>query len=251
MRHTPSYLFLLFLAASALGCQKSAQDEAQRIVNQAIRAHGMQELDQSIVEFDFRDRHYRATKKEGLYTYERIFTDTLGQVHDSLTNAGFSRYVNGIKTELNEKKASSYGSSVNSVIYFTLLPYFLNDPAVQKELLGESQINGEKYNKIKVTFQQNGGGSDFQDEYVYWFHKEKHTMDYLAYNYQENGGGARFRVAFNPQTIDGVRFADYINLKPKEKDNLAVETFDSLYQAKELIELSRIINEDIKVHLIN
>lgn len=237
---------VLFFFAS---CQSQKTNPAQRIVDQAITAHGMEQLDNSIVAFDFRGRHYRATRQGGRFVYERIFSDSLGTVHDSLSNEGFHRRINGELVELEDEKENAYRNSVNSVIYFALLPYFLNDPAVEKTFLGESQIKGAPYHKIKVTFQSDSGGDDYEDEYIYWFHQQEHTMDYLAYNYRTEGGGARFRVAYNPRTIAGVHFADYHNLKPAEKSNLAVATFDSLYNQDALVPLSKIKSEHIQVKL--
>ena len=223
--------------------------QAQKIIDAAILQHGADQFAKSVVEFDFRDRHYRATRDGGKYTYERILEDSIGITHDSLSNDGFVRRINGEVADITEKKKASYSNSVNSVIYFALLPYFLNDAAVNKTYLGEATIKGENYDKIKVTFEQEGGGKDFEDEFIYWFHQNNKTMDYLAYNYRTEGGGARFRVAYNTREIQGIRFADYINLKPKDKANLAVETFDSLYNAGELVELSRIDSENVKVKL--
>lgn len=244
----PLFLALLVIIFSA--CQNKEASAAQQIVDQAIAAHGLSKLEHSVVEFDFRNRHYRASRKNGEYVYERIFEDSLGTVHDSLSNRGFSRRINGKQVDLPVKKREAYANSVNSVIYFALLPYFLNDPAVNKEFLGVSTIKGEPYHKIKVTFQQEGGGKDHEDVYIYWFHQNKHTMDYLAYNYQVDGGGARFRVAFNQRKIDGVLFSDYHNLKPANKDNLAVTSFDSLYQKDALIHLSEIKLENIQLKIL-
>lgn len=36
-------------------------------------------------------------------------------------------------------------------------------------------------------------------------------MDFLAYEYNVNGGGVLFREAFNSRMIEGMRFQDYIN----------------------------------------
>ena len=71
-------------------------------------------------------------------------------------------------------------------------------------------------------------------------------MDYLAYNYQVDGGGARFRETYNVRTIDGIRFADYVNYKPVPK-TLEVSTFDSLFVNGQLEELSRIDTENVEV----
>ena len=242
-----TFFCCLFFAA----CEpETPETQAQKIVDAAIEAHRAHLFDQSIVEFDFRDRHYRSTRNGGNYIYERIFTDSTGTFHDSLSNDGFTRHHNGQLLPLTKEKKDSYSNSVNSVIYFAQLPYFLNDPAVNKTYLGTSEIKGQTYDKIKVDFRQEGGGKDFEDEFIYWFHQDKKTMDYLAYNYQTEGGGARFRVAYNVREIAGIRFADYINLKPAEKDNLDIETFDELYNADALIELSRIDSENVEVRLL-
>lgn len=237
---------MLFLYTQKTGNPEETM--AQKLVDAVIKKHGLQKLDKSVVEFDFRDRHYRATRDGGRFVYERIFEDSLGTYHDSLSNDNFVRRLNGELVELTDKKKNAYSNSVNSVIYFALLPYFLNDPAANKTHLGEVEIKGEPYEKIKVSFNQEGGGKDHEDVFIYWFHRNQRTMDYLAYNYQTDGGGARFRVAYNVREIEGVRFADYINLKPKEK-TMAVETFDQLYESGGLEELSRIETENIRVEL--
>ena len=74
-----------------------------------------------------------------------------------------------------------YISSVNSVHYFAHLPYGLNDKAVNKKLVGDAEINGMPYYQLKVTFSQNGGGTDHHDEFLYWIHKENFTIDYLHF----------------------------------------------------------------------
>lgn len=248
-------LFLALITVSSslffAACESSTptDDQAQEIVDAAIQAHQAHLFEQSTIEFDFRGRHYRSTRDGGSYVYERIFSDSTGTFHDSLSNNGFTRHHNGNLVKLAKKDADSYSNSVNSVIYFVQLPYFLNDAAVNKTYLGTSEIKGESYDKIKVDFRKEGGGDDFQDEFIYWFHQDKKTMDYLAYNYQTEGGGARFRAAYNVRSVEGIRFADYINFKPSEKSNLDIETFDALYNEDALIEVSRIDSENVEVVL--
>ena len=222
--------------------------EAQQIIDQAIKEHGGEKYNDLKIEFDFRDRHYKAERKKGIYNYERIFKDTADQkIHDILTNDSIVRTINGERVDLTQKQQSGYSNSINSVVYFLLLPHFLNDPAVLKDYIGDEKINGADYQKIKVTFKQENGGKDFEDEYIYWINKETHTMEYLAYNYLVNGGGARFRSAYNFRTIKGLRFADYINYKPIEKTR-EVNTFGELFQNQGLKELSKIESENIIVH---
>lgn len=239
-----SFLFLFSLA----GCQQQNEsDRAQQIVDKAIEAHGGSAFEQSHFTFDFRGRSYVYKRENGMFEYRRIFTDSTGQkVVDILNNSGFTRLTNGDTTRLPEERKQAFTNSVNSVIYFALLPYRLNDEAVQKKYLGEVELEGEPYHKIKVSFAKEGGGEDFEDEFIYWFHQDKYTLDYLAYSYHTEGGGYRFRKAYNPREIGGIRWQDYINYKPTPKE-VSLAAMDSLYAAGALKELSRIELENIKV----
>lgn len=225
----------------------SAEAKARDIIGKALEAHGSALLDSSEIAFDFRGRHYRSQRQGSQFRYERGFADSTGaQVLDRLTNEGLSRTVDGQPAALSAKDSMAYAESVNSVIYFTLLPYFLADEAVQPAYLGEASIKGEPYHKIKVTFRQEGGGTDYEDEYIYWIHRDRHSMDYLAYNYQVNGGGARFRQAYQVREVAGLRVADYRNYKP-EPPSMAVASFDSLFEAGALKLLSTIEVENVKL----
>jgi hypothetical protein len=243
------YTFLLLLALLATGCADEETSKAQEIVDAAITAHGSQHLDQGVVSFKFRDRQYRALRDNGAYLYSRTFTDdSTGQrIHDVLSNSGFKRTANDAPVELPQERQEAFSASVNAVIYFALLPYFLNDDAVQKRYIGEATVKGEPYHKVEVTFAAEGGGEDHQDEYVYWFHQQRHTMDYLAYSYEEDNGdiGTRFREAINPRGVGGVRFQDYINYTSKTK--LALENFDRAFEAGKLEKVSDILLEEVKV----
>jgi hypothetical protein len=138
-----------------------------------------------------------------------------------------------------------YTSSVNSVLYFVQLPYLLNDPAVIKSYEGTQKVLGETYDVLKVTFRPSGGGEDFQDEYRYWFHEKTHLLDFLAYNYETDGGGVRFRKAYNRSERGGILFQDYVNYEVPVGTPL--QKIPALFEAGKLKELSRIVNTDIQV----
>ncbi|MBD1396934.1 hypothetical protein H9Q13_07140 [Pontibacter sp. JH31] len=240
-------LYLTIFLLLTTSCQQEKQPDAQKIVDEAIAAHGGERYEKSAVSFTLRDRQYRALRDGGVFVYSRTFTDSTGQeVRDEFRNSGFSRTVNGTEVELPEEKQKAYTASVNSVIYFALLPYALNDDAVRKEYLGETAIKGEPYHKVKVTFAQEGGGEGYQDVYIYWFHKQNHTMDYLAYSFQENDGGTRFREAINPRTVGGILFQDYVNYTLKEQD-LPLEGYDRAFEAGKLEKVSDIKLESLEV----
>lgn len=246
------YLFTCWclLVFSACSPRDSAtagkEDKAQAIIDQAIAVHGGEKFEDLQMAFDFRDRHYTATRKDGLFTYTRSFTDSTGRVEDRLDNEGFLRKVNGRPVPLPEERKKAFTMSVNSVIYFALLPYGLNDPAVRKQYLGEATIRQQPYHKIQVSFAREGGGVDYEDVFIYWIHQQSHVLDYLAYSYLTDGGGMRFRAAYEPRQVGGLRFQQYINYEPLDKQ-ASLADMDKLFETGQLKELSRIELENIRV----
>jgi hypothetical protein len=231
---------LLLLSA----CSTRQGDKAQSVVDAAIAAHGGEKFEHLRIAFDFRDRHYTAIRQGGIYAYTRSFTDSTGQVEDRLSNEGFARKVNGRLVKLPQERKAAFSRSVNSVIYFALLPFGLNDPAVRKQYLGEATIKQQPYHKVKITFAPEEGGEDHQDEFIYWIHQKTHLVDYLAYSYQTDEGGMRFRQAYQPRQVAGLRFQQYINYEPAQP--AALEQMDKLFEAGQLKELSRIELENIR-----
>ena len=236
-----SIIFLIILSSCG------EERHAQRIVDNAIQAHGGNNYENLKLEFDFRDYHYRMKREGGLFSYERIFMDSIGnKIEDNLTNDGFSRKINGEKVKLTDERKNAYKNSVNSVFYFALLPYGLNDPAVKKRLVGNSSIGSTNYNIIEVTFEEDGGGEDFEDVFYFWFRKDKYYLDFMAYTYETDGGGVRFREAINPQIENGIRFQNYKNYKPRDK-NTPISDLEELYIRGELEFLSDIEMKNISV----
>ncbi|WPP48576.1 DUF6503 family protein [Catalinimonas niigatensis] len=235
------FFFTLLLGAA---CQP--QHEAQQIIDQAIAVHGGKQLAQSRLSFDFRKKHFEVAIDQGLFRYESILKDSLGTMHDVLDNQGFDRMINGEKLNLSEEDKERFKNTLNSVIYFALLPFPLNDPAANKKYLGETSIKGEPYDEIEVTFSEDGGGADHEDVYIYWIHQQNKTMDYLAYSFHVDGGGTRFREAYNVREIEGIRFADYINYESTE-ENFALEDYEKLFEEGKVEELSRIELKNVEV----
>ena len=237
---------LLFFAFSILilNCKQEEKD-ANAIINKSIEVSGGNLFEKSNINFDFRDKHYKAIRYNGKFRYERVFKDSLGLVRDVLNNKGFLRYLNGKTLEISDEKTQAYTSSVNSVHYFSVLPYGLNGKAVNKLFLGEEEVKGKKYHKIKVTFNEEGGGEDYDDEFIYWINIENYKADYLAYSYSEKDGkGFRFREAYNERYINGIRFVDYNNYKPKN-NSVTLENLDTQFENGKLDLLSKIELENI------
>ncbi|HPN69202.1 MAG TPA: hypothetical protein PLZ32_06765 [Saprospiraceae bacterium] len=237
-------LLLFFSPILFWGCFR---EPAQKIVDTAIEYQNGNLLDKSSFSFQFRDKEYISTRNSGNFTYQRKFKDSLGLVEDILTNETFIRKIDGKKVEVDQEWKTKYSNSINSVFYFVYLPFGLNDKAVIKEFLGNDTINGLKYDCIKISFNTEGGGTDHDDIFYYWFQTETKSMDYFAYSYQTDGGGIRFRKAYNQRRINKVIFQDYINLSPEKsiEKSTKIEEILALYKANKLVELSKIETEQI------
>jgi len=233
----------ILLIACKNGTPKS---EVTQIIFKCIQVHGGKAYNRANYIFDFRDKTYTFDYNRGAYQYERLFLHEKGNaVRDVLTNSKFERYIDGKLVRLSKEKSEAYSNSVNSVHYFAFLPFFLNDEAVNAELIGIEEIKNQPYHKIRVTFNQEGGGEHYEDEYIYWIHQENHTMDYLAYSYdQPDDKGVRFRSAYNPRTVGDIRFQDYVNYK--HDADTPVPELGKLFNNGELTELSRIELKNIR-----
>ena len=252
-------MFTLFLAVFTLMVQGCGSPEeanetpltAEDIVDRAIEVHGTDVLENARMTFDFRGRKFVISRNSGLFSYERIFSDSTGaKVQEILSNDGFARFVDGERWNDDDEMMPAWERSVNAVIYFTRLPAPLNDDAVITRLIEETEIDGEPYYEIEVTFRQEGGGRDYEDRFVYWFHAEDFTMDYLAYYYYTDDEGSRFRKAVNRRELNGVLLQDYLNYSGENMSFETVETYDALFNSDELTLVSEIINENTVIELL-
>lgn len=238
-------IFIVFLFASCVN--ESEGLTANEIVDKAIENAGGERYKSAEIDFVFRKRKYSSKREGGRFQLERIMTDSSGnKIHDVLDNEGLERYVNDSAVQLADTLKTQISNSVNSVHYFVHLPFGLNAPAANKKLIGKDSIDGREYYEVKVTFSQNGGGTDHEDEYLYWIDTQTYKVDYLAYNFETNDGGIRFRKAYNPRIIKGIRFVDYQNYKYEDLST-PLSQLDSLYEARELELLSLIETENVEV----
>lgn len=245
------YLSLAFLSLLFFNCNQNQTKsvDADEIINNSIKVSGVEKLNSSMLSFDFRDVHYVAMRNKGNYELERRFKDSVNVIRDFLSNKGFERFVNDSLVTVPDSMATKYAASVNSVHYFAVLPYGLDGKAVNKTYLGDVKIKDKSYHKIKVTFNKDGGGEDFEDVFIYWIDTEiSSKIDYLAYSYkEEDGTGLRFREAYNERYIDGVRFVDYNNYKPKDS-KVELDQLDKLFVENKLELLSKIVLKNISVN---
>lgn len=228
-----------------------ATDSAKWVINRAIHAHGGP-IDSAVLSFKFRDKMYSGMFLNGRYELIRSFTKDNQQVIDILSNSkspNFTRSINQIVTPVAIDKANAYSNSINSVFYFAMLPQKLADSAVVSSYMGKEAFEEKLYHKIKVSFMQQGGGEDFEDEFMYWFNSKTMLLDYMAYSYKTNGGGVRFRATTGRhKTSRGFILQDYDNYQPKDSAQVPqLSELLRIYGNSGLVKLSEINLERAEV----
>jgi hypothetical protein len=187
--------------------------EARQVLSATIERHGGGALDRRTITFGFREDAFRLVRENGLFYQERIRETAAGVETDVMTNEGTYRWVDGAPLPLSPEELHSLETGVNSIVYFAFLPFRLDDPAVRPRDLGSRTIEGRPYRLIEVTFDEEGGGRDYHDRFLYWIHEQDNTLDYLAYLYHVNDGGIRFRRAIQRREVDGLLVQDYENFR--------------------------------------
>ena len=216
---------------------------AEKILDQAITAHGGGKYDTAHYQFVFRDKTYTFHNDGGDFTYTLTQEKDGATQFDQLINGKFTREVDGKPITLTAKETASGTEALNSVVYFATLPHKLTDAAVNLGYGGTITINGSTYDALDVNFDKEGGGVDHDDNFRYWINQETHHIDYLAYDYLTNDGGVRFRSAYNPRVVDGILFQDYINYKAPLGTALA--DLPGMLEKGTLEKLSVIATEDV------
>jgi hypothetical protein len=216
-----------------------------QIFEQTLEAHGGDLYETASYEFVFRDKTYTFKNDGSSYHYSVTSQKGDSLIVDELINGEFKRTINNEEQVLTEKDIAKYFEALNSVIYFATLPHKLKDEAVNRDYVGETSIKGKDYHVMKVTFDKEGGGVDFDDNFYYWLNKKTHLIDYLAYNYTVNDGGVRFREAYNTRKVDGIVFQDYVNYKAELGTPL--DSLPVLFETGGLKKLSEINTEKVKL----
>lgn len=240
-------VFVLIILLGVYACKgpEEKKMDAGEIVDRSINVSGGERYKNSKISFDFRDYRYISEYREGSKVLMRVKDTASVQIKDIRYPDKFERFIGDSLVTVPDTSAVKYANSINSVHYFAYLPYGLNDPAVNKELLGETKIGDSEYYKVRVTFDQQGGGDDYEDVYLYWFNKATFEPDYLAYEFHVDGGGMRFREAYNERKVEGIRFVDYKNYE--YTGSAPFVEIDSLFQNGKLRLLSKIELSNIEV----
>ncbi|WP_242922509.1 DUF6503 family protein [Pontibacter liquoris] len=231
-------------------CGGADQPDARQLISQAVQAQGGQKYNQRILSFSLDNKQYRALNDSGAFVYSRTYTDTTGQrVYEVLRNSGFTRKRNEEEVLLPQQETQAAGSAVLATIQMAMLPYLPQNPETEKAYLGEATLHGEPYYKVLVTTQ--AAGLHPAQEYLFWLHQQRHTLDYVASRAVAEGeaGQPYFGVAVNARQMEGIRFQDYQVYVAKEP--LPLENYARAYEAGKLVKVTETNLENISVKPLN
>ena len=253
MTRSPNSRLVLFVAAGLALLPAACRvrpEGAAAVVEDSIERHGGEVFDRIHVRWGFRGVPFEVTRDDGRFRYQQTVEDSLGQaIVEVMENEGSWIEVNGDRQDLDPRSRTRLETAVNSVVYFGFLPFRLDDPVVQLADLGTAEVGGELYRKVEVTFQREGGGPDWEDRFVYWFHEANHTLDYLAYREATDVETTRFRRAVNRRDIEGLLVQDYENYTadPNAGD---VADYDQLFEEGGLRLVSMVEFDDMEVSAV-
>ncbi|MCC9138893.1 DUF6503 family protein [Pontibacter silvestris] len=242
LKYNFSYLIII-VVAFLVACSQEKEPDAHKIIGEAVTAHGGDNYKQGVITFRQGSSIYRLLRHDDAFVYSRTSTDAVGQrVHDVLRNSGFTRTINDIEQELSEKEEQEYSVDLQALVDLVLLPYGLSSAALKKEYLGEALVNEEPYYKVRIVTEGEGKA---HREYVCWFHKRRHVLEYVANAIAEDNNGRYFRKAVNAREEGGIRFQDYIDYSAPT--SLPLERYDKAFEAGKLESVSEIVLQDIQV----
>lgn len=235
------------LAAVLAGCGDDVVDTPEEVVRASIERYGGDAFDPVSIRWTFRGVPFELTRDGGRFHYQRTVADSLGRpTVEVMENEGTWIEVGGQRREVDDGTRTRIERDVNSVVYLGFLPFRLDDPAVHLADLGETQIAGEPYRKVEVTFAQEGGGTDWEDRFVYWFHEGDWTLDYFAYWEAVDPPVTRFRRAVNRREVGGLVVQDYENYSSDPQvDDIA--EYDRLFEEGNLDLVSTVEFDDVQV----
>lgn len=238
-----------FLALAPIAAQAAAPTSRVAIVDRAIEHHGGEIYRHSETKLELCSKS-GCFKVAATVDGERWVFTVSGKSESSqlrVTSSNDSLIVerDGMEEAVAADRRQRFRDWAMARVYFCFLPYRLNDPSVYKQDLGLVDWDGRQLHKVKVTFEA-GSSTDATDEYMYWFDPETARLEYLAYSYDDNGGGLRFRRAINHRRVGEILFFDQENFGVNG-GGLSVDAIDAAYVRDAMRHISTVRLEGIKV----
>lgn len=154
---------------------------------------------------------------------------------------------NGNQVWLNEKEENAYKDNPrfyhNLLFYFYSMPFIVGDDGVNYSEVKGTELDGEVYEGIKISFDNNIGDSP-KDEFILFYHPETYRMEWLAYTVtfktNEKNTEWRFIKYGSWHEVNGLRLAKSITwynvAKGKPVDARTTLNFDKVTITETLLD---------------
>ncbi len=251
------FLGILALSPSMAFGEEPAESGRVAIVSRAIEHHGGDVYRHSETELDLCSKsgcfHVVARVDGDRFAFTVSGQSGGAQLEVRSSNDALEVSKDGAPLAVDANQEQKYRDWAMARVYFCFLPYRLDDPSVRQQDLGLVDWQGRRLHKVKVTFEA-GTSTDAGDEYVYWFDPESARLEYLAYSYDDNGGGLRFRRSVRHRRIGGLLFFDQENYGvdggSADGPGLSVDSIDDAYARDRMRHVSTVRLESIEVRLL-
>ena len=144
-------------------------------LNQIFKVHGGLEAWQAM-----RSLNYQITSRTGSETHTISLMDRKARIDSKHWSIGFD----GTDVWKLERRENAYrGDPVfyyNLMFYFYAMPFVLGDEGINYEELKATELEGEVFEAIKISYNE-GIGNSPKDEYILYYHPESYEMSWLAY----------------------------------------------------------------------
>ncbi|MCW5521024.1 hypothetical protein J1N09_14335 [Aureitalea sp. L0-47] len=149
-------------------------------LKQVFRAHGR--IDQWI---DMRSLTFDMLNQNKVETHTISLKDRRTKIEAEQWAIGFD----GNEVWKLEQSQNAYrGDPVfyyNLMFYFYAMPFVLADEGIIYEELKATELEGEVFEGIRISYNE-GVGNSSKDEYILYYHPETHMMTWLAYTVTYN-----------------------------------------------------------------
>ncbi|MBT8263072.1 MAG: DUF4292 domain-containing protein [Bacteroidia bacterium] len=173
----------------------SISEETARIMNypvlfkEVLKAHGGLERWS-----EMKNLCFEFSKLNGAETHTVSLPDRRTKIESEKWSIGF----NGKDIWLLQNQEEAYKDNPifyhNLMFYFYAMPFVLGDKGLSYEEVKGTELDGDVYEGIKISFDP-GIGNSPNDEYIIYYHPETHQMEWLGYTvtYNENTSSDEWR----------------------------------------------------------
>lgn len=177
-----SFIFLIGLITS-FGLQAQTQHDYPKALTAVFDAHGGLDNWKTLQTLKF-------TKGDG--EGAEVHTTHLWDRRALIEGPGYTIGNDGQQVWLSPSNAEFKGNARfyhNLYFYFYAMPFVLADPGIRYDILPDQALKGKTYGSIKVSY-DDGIGDSPKDNYILFFDKSTHQMEWLMYTVTYNSGEA-------------------------------------------------------------